>query len=199
MGGHTVQDFLVALTTTDLMLPSDPIGSPSSNLRDPLEAGNLAGKKLYAQLIQPAEQWLPKNSRVVVLPDGSLNTLNLETLIVSGRKPEDQAHYWIDDVTITTANSLALLARSSVTQLPNPGRLLVVGDALAASPDFPPLPEVGKEVGLLENYFTSSQRLELTGANATATRFLSSHPEKFSYLHFATHGTASRIRPRNRR
>jgi CHAT domain-containing protein len=72
---------------------------------------------------------------------------------------------------------------------------LVVGDALAASPDFPPLPQAGKEVGLLENYFTSSQRLELTGANATATRFLSSEPEKFSYLHFSTHGTASRTRP----
>jgi len=186
---------LVALTTTDLDASVRSYRQSFLEPQDPLEAGNLAGKKLYAQLIQPAEQWLPKNSRVVVLPDGSLNTLNLETLIVSGRKPEDQAHYWIDDVTITTANSLALLARSSVTQLPNPGRLLVVGDALAASPDFPPLPEAGKEVGLLENYFTSSQRLELTGANATATRFLSSHPEKFSYLHFATHGTASRIRP----
>ena len=30
---------------------------------------------------------------------------------------------------------------------------------------------------------------------ATATRFLSSQPEKFTYLHFATHGTASRLRP----
>jgi CHAT domain-containing protein len=30
---------------------------------------------------------------------------------------------------------------------------------------------------------------------ATATRFFSSQPEKFTYLHFATHGTASRLRP----
>ncbi len=125
----------------------------------------------------------------------ALNSLNFETLIVSGSKHEDKPHYWIEDVTITTANSLALLARSSMSGPPNPGRLLVVGDALAASPDFPPLPQAGKEVGLLENYFSSSQRLELTGANATATRFLSSEPEKFSYLHFATHGTASRTRP----
>jgi CHAT domain-containing protein len=131
----------------------------------------------------------------MILPDGSLNSLNFETLIVSGSKPEDKAHYWIEDVTVTTANSLALLARSSVSGPPNSGRLLVVGDALAASPDFPPLPQAGKEVGLLENYFTSSQRLELTGANATATHFLSSEPEKFSYLHFSTHGTASRTRP----
>jgi CHAT domain-containing protein len=163
--------------------------------RDPLEAGNADGKKLYATLIQPVEKIIPKNSRVVILPDGSLNSLNFETVIVSGSKHEDKPHYWIEDVTITTANSLALLSRSSVSGPPNPGRLLVVGDALAASPDFPPLPQVGKEVGLLENYFSSSQRLELTGADATATHFLTSEPEKFSYLHFATHGTASRTRP----
>jgi len=163
--------------------------------RDPLEAGNADGKKLYSTLIQPVEKIIPKNSRVVILPDGTLNSLNFETLIVSGSKHEDKPHYWIEDVTITTANSLVLLTRSSVSGPPNPGRLLVVGDALAASPDFPPLPQAGKEVGLLENYFSPSQRLELTGANATATQFLSSEPEKFSYLHFATHGTASRTRP----
>jgi len=163
--------------------------------RDPLEAGNVDGKKLYATLIQPVEKIIPKNSRVVVLPDGSLNSLNFETLIVSGFKPEDKAHYWIEDVTITTANSLALLSRSSLSGPPNSASLLVVGDALAASPDFPPLPLAGKEIGLLENYFSGSQRVELTGKNATPTKFLSSEPEKFSYLHFATHGTASRTRP----
>jgi CHAT domain-containing protein len=159
--------------------------------RDPLEAGNSDGKKLYDALIAPAEKLIPKNSRVVVLPDGSLNSLNFETLIVS----QPQPHYWIEDVTISTANSLALLSRSSLAMPPKEDRLLMVGDALPASSDFPPLPQAGKEIGLLENYFASSHRLELTGANATATRFLSSQPEKFTYLHFATHGTASRLRP----
>jgi CHAT domain-containing protein len=159
--------------------------------RDPLEAGNADGKKLYSLLVAPAEKLIPRNSRVVILPDGSLHSLNFETLIVPGPKP----HYWIEDATITTANSLALLSRTSLAPPPKDGRLLVVGDALPASPDFPPLPQAGKEVGLLENYFGPAQRLELTGANATATQFLSSQPEKFAYLHFATHGTASRTRP----
>lgn len=159
--------------------------------RDPLEAGNADGKKLYSLLVAPAEKLIPRNSRVVVLPDGSLNSLNFETLVVPGSKP----HYWIEDATITTANSLALLSRAALSAPPKDGHLLVVGDALAASPDFPPLPQAGKEVSLLENYFSPSQRLELTGANATATQFLASQPEKFSYLHFATHGTASRTRP----
>ena len=159
--------------------------------RDPLEARNADGKKLYATLIQPVEKIIPKNSRVVILPDGSLNSLNFETLITSGAQPR----YWIEDVTLLTANSLSVFARGSVPAPSKQANLLLVGDALAASPDFPPLPQAGKEIGLLKNYFSSSQRVELIGKNATATRFLSSEPEKFAYLHFATHGTASRLRP----
>lgn len=159
--------------------------------RDPLEAGNADGKKLYATLIQPAEKLIAKNSRVVILADGSLNTLNFETLIVSSPKP----HYWIDDVTLQTANSLSLLSRTSLSAPPKSANLLLVGDALAASPDFPPLPQAGKEVGLVENYFPADRRTVLTGSQATASRFLDGKPGEFSYLHFATHGTASRNRP----
>ncbi len=163
--------------------------------RDPLEAGNVDGKKLYATLIRPAEKLIAKDSRVVILPDGGLNSLNFETLIVSSPQVDEKAHYWIEDATVLTANSLSLLARSSTAAPPSAGNILVMGEALSASPDFPPLPEAGKEVGLLEKYFGESRRLELTGKNATATAFLASQPEKFSYLHFATHGTASQLRP----
>ena len=172
--------------------------------RNPLEAGNADGQKLYATLIQPAEKLIAKNSRVVILPDGSLNSLNFETLIVPDQdsgfvstnpEPRPQAHYWIEDATVLTANSLSLLARGSIAAPPKVGNMLMVGEALAANPDFPPLPEAGKEVGLLEKYFGESQRLELLGKNATSTAFLASQPEKFSYLHFATHGTASQLRP----
>lgn len=159
--------------------------------RDPLEAGNAEGQRLYAMLIQPAERIIARNSRVIVLPDGALNLMNFETLIAPGPSP----HYWIEDVTVTTANSLSLLASSSRSAAPKQPKLLLVGDALAATPDFPPLLPAGKEVSILENYFTPEQRTELTGATATATRFLSSKPETFSYIHFATHGIASRIRP----
>jgi hypothetical protein len=44
---------------------------PFTDPRDPLEAGNPDGKKLYATLLQPVEKLIPANSRVVILPDGS--------------------------------------------------------------------------------------------------------------------------------
>jgi CHAT domain-containing protein len=159
--------------------------------RDPLEAGNEDGKKLYATLIQPAENLIPRNSRVVVLPDGNLNSLNFETLIVPGEK----LHYWIEDVTLLTANSLSLLSRVSLSAPTKDARLFLVADPVSASPDFPSLPQAGKEVSLVEKYFPEGRRFVLTGAQATASRFLSSKPEEFTYLHFATHGTASTPRP----
>jgi len=159
--------------------------------RDPLEADNIDGKKLYATLVQPAEEFLPTNSRVIVLPDGSLNSLNFETLIVTAAQP----HYWIDDVTLSTASSLSLLARNTRSLQPPGGRLLLVADALSASPDFPQLPQAVKEVALLEKYFQPNDRVVLTGKSATPAAVLGSQLDRFSYLHFATHGTASRLRP----
>ncbi len=160
--------------------------------RDPLESGNADGKKLFATLIQPAEKLLPQMGRVILLPDGALNSLNFETLIVSEPAP----HYWIDDATLLSSNSIAALARRTTSPPAAAARrLLVLGDAVAASPEFPPLPQAGAEIRNLEKYFNASQRTELTGKAATPRAFLASSPEKFSYLHFATHGTASRLRP----
>jgi CHAT domain-containing protein len=159
--------------------------------RDPLEKGNADGKKLYEMLIEPAEKLIPKNSRVLVLPDGGLTSLNFETLIVPG----DEPHYWIEDVTLSTGNSLALLAKASPAAPPADASLFLMGDALQASPDFPALPQAGKEVGLVEKYFPTGRRSVFTGAQATPSRYLSGKPEDFSYLHFATHGTASTLRP----
>jgi len=159
--------------------------------RDPLETGNGDGKKLYETLIVPAEELIPKNSRVIILPDGELNSLNFETLIVPGGK----LHYWIEDVTLFTGNSLALLAKASPLPPPRDANLFLMGGALQASPDFPELPQAGKEVGLVQNYFAADRRTVLTGAQAVPSRFLSGKPEEFSYLHFATHGTASTARP----
>jgi CHAT domain-containing protein len=162
-----------------------------SGPEDPLEAGSTDGRELYALLLLPAEPLIPKNSRVVILPDGSLNSLNFETLIV----PTPEPHYWIEDATLVTANSLSRLGESTLRPPPKPANLLLMGDAAPASPDFPPLPEARKEVGLLEKYFEPSGRLELTGKQATPGAFLASSPERFAFVHFATHGTASSIRP----
>jgi CHAT domain-containing protein len=159
---------------------------------NPLEAaaGSL-GSKLYSILIQPAEKLLPHNSRVIVLPDGSLYSLNFETLIVPGASP----HYWIQDVTLTTANSLTLLQRSRLSSPPRNARLFLVGDAVSSDDQFPPLRQAAREMALVKGYFPEARRRILTGKDATPASYFSAQPEGFDYLHFVTHGTASRTHP----
>jgi CHAT domain-containing protein len=125
------------------------------------------------------------------LPDGSLYGLNFETLLVPSATP----HFWIEDVTVTTVSSLALLLAANARPSPKEGRLLLVGNTAPAGPEFPVLRQAGAEIQRVQQYFPEPRREVLTGANATPSAVLSSEPGKFAYVHFVTHGTASRAHP----
>jgi CHAT domain-containing protein len=159
--------------------------------RDVLRSPVGEGQKLYELLVGGARKLIPPGSRVVVLPDGALYTLNFETLIV----PEPKPHFWIEDVTISTANSLTLLASGAAKPHPPGKGLLLVGDTIEASVEFPSLPQAREEITLVQKHFEQVKRRLLTKAEATPAGYLRSHPEQYAYIHFVTHGTASRTRP----
>jgi CHAT domain-containing protein len=48
---------------------------------------------------------------------------------------------------------------------------------------------------MLQKYFQPPQRTILAKDKATPTAYLDSNPERYTFLHFVTHGTASRTRP----
>jgi CHAT domain-containing protein len=186
--------------TTCLTLPAAPeidqvVKSYRQTLidgRDPLETANANGQKLYEMLIEPAKNLIPQGSRVMLLPDGSLYGLNFETLIVPGPK----LHYWIEDVTLTTASSLTLLAAAvGARPAPNGKSIFLVGDTVSPNADFPKLPQAAAEMQSIEKYFPEPRRAVLSGSGATPAAYLSGKPEQYAYLHFVTHGTASRARP----
>ena len=161
------------------------------SMRDAQDAGSSDGKQLYTMLVEPAKKLLSKGSRVILLPAESLYGLNFETLIV----PDPQPHFWIEDVTLTTANSLTLLA-SSVTRPATRGKsLLLVGNTESPNSDFPALSQAPAEMRQVKQYFPDAQSTVLEGKQATPGAYLSSNPERFAFLHFVTHGTASRTRP----
>jgi CHAT domain-containing protein/Tfp pilus assembly protein PilF len=159
--------------------------------RDPLETGNASGRKLYDMLIAPAQQLIRPGARVIVIADGSLNNLNFETLIAPAPKP----HYWIDDVVLSDASSMGLLAGSRHAAAPRQKNLLLVGDPTSASPEYPRLPQAATEIDRVEQHFPSKARLVLAGAQATPQAYLASDTGRFSYVHFVAHGTASRTTP----
>ena len=159
--------------------------------RDPLETGNASGRKLYDMLVAPAQKLIRPGARVIVIADGALNNLNFETLIAPTPKP----HYWIDDVILSDASSLALLAGSRHATAPRQRNLLLVGDPTSASPEYPRLPQAATEIDRVEQHFPAKARLVLEGAQATPQAYLASDTGRFSYVHFVAHGTASRTTP----
>ena len=160
-------------------------------MRDAQDAGSAEGKRLYAILVEPAKKLIPRGSRVIVLPDESLYGLNFETLIV----PDPQPHFWIEDVTLTTASSLTLLEHSATRPATKAKSLLLVGNTEQPNADFPSLAQAPAEMQKIEQYFPDSRRKVLEGKQATPSAYLDSDPGRFSYVHFVTHGTASHTRP----
>jgi CHAT domain-containing protein len=160
------------------------------NVEDAQDTAASDGKKLYAMLVEPAKKLLTPGSRVILLPGESLYGLNFETLIVPDPKP----HFWIEDVTLSTANSLTLLDASIQRPAITGKNLLLVGNAVP-TPGFPALPQAPVEIQKVGHYFSDQNRKVLESKQATATAYLSSNPEQYAYLHFVTHGTASHTRP----
>jgi CHAT domain-containing protein len=142
-------------------------------------------------LIGPARDLIPKGSRVTILPDNSLYGLNFEALLVGA----PQTHYWIEDVTVTTANSLVLLAASASESPAHSKNLLLIGDTIAPNAEFPSLPQAAVEMSRIEKYFSPSHQTVLSGDRATPAAYFESKPGRFSFVHFVAHGTASRTTP----
>ncbi len=134
---------------------------------------------------------LSGKQKIFIIPDGSLNNLNFETLLVGEPRP----HYWIEDATITNASSLRLLAGSHSLQNKTGRNLLLVGDSVAPNPKYPELPKAAMQVESVAGHFAPSKRILLTRERATPAAYLGSKPEQFSYIHFVAHGTASRLIP----
>ncbi len=162
--------------------------------RESTPAASEDGAALFRILVEPAKDLLPKNQggrKVFIIPDGSLNSLNFETLLV----PDPQPHYWIDDVTISSASSLRMLQAFHAAHSKGAGNLLLFGDAVAPNEDFPALPKAAIEMASIEKHFRTAQQQVFARDQATPPAYLAIKPERFFYIHFVAHGTASRVSP----
>jgi|CZKD01.1.fsa_nt_gi CHAT domain-containing protein len=163
--------------------------------RESSQTANDDGTALYRILVEPAKDFLPKdlakNGKVFIIPDGSLNSINFETLLV----PEPQQHYWIEDVTLSSASSLRMLQAFHAGHSKGAGNLLLFGDAIAPNDDFPPLPKAAVEMERIEKHFQPGRERVFSRDQANPPVYLASKPERFFYIHFVAHGTASRLSP----
>ena len=164
-------------------------------LGDPLQLGDQDGEWLYRTLVAPASGLLGRGRQAVTLVDGELSELNFETLLVP--EPGDSGpnvHYLIEDLTLTSAPSLAM-ARAAESA-PDRGKgLLILGDPVSPNEDYPTLPLFGYEMTRIEGHFDKGQFSALAGAEATPATYLSSNPAQYAYIHFVSHAIANRSDP----
>jgi CHAT domain-containing protein len=153
---------------------------------DSLTGSGARGQQLYRMLVGPAQ--VAKGSRVIVIADDVLHALNFETLVVAAPKP----HYWIEDVIISSASSLQLLAQAAPKKSGG-ASMLLVGDPPVADAAFPKLAFAAEELRTVGRHF--SQPKVLAGPNATPAAYRAAAPERFDYVHFVAHGVSSRLRP----
>lgn len=161
-----------------------------SGPQDVLASSDGDGRWLYRTLVAPAQQSLPKDARVFIVPDGSLNNLNFETLLVDEPAP----HYWIEDATITNASSLRVLATPYQADKRRRS-LLLIGNSVPPNDKYPALPNAAAQMESVAGHFPAAQEQVFARGQASAQAYLGSHPEQFSHIHFVAHGIASRLSP----
>jgi CHAT domain-containing protein len=165
-------------------------------MRDPAVVA--LGRELYATLVAPAVPYISHQGQVILIDDEALSKLNFETLPAPGAAPGQPAatgsHYWIEDVTLRTASSLTALANARTTAI-HGGKLLLMGDAQQASPDYPPLLEAPLEMEMVRKRFVPAAATVLAQQSATPEAYARSNPGQYAYIHFVTHGVPSPADP----
>jgi len=161
------------------------------NARDPLTAGNAAGRQLYDTLIAPAKAVLPGNAKIILAPDGPLYALNFETLPVFEGTP----HYWIEDVTLSITPSLGLLSLDRTPRAPARRSLLLIGNPVSPVAQYPALEFAAQEMAGIEKNLSAFHPVVLEGDKAGRDAYMSSAPGGFEFIHFVAHAVSNAKEP----
>jgi CHAT domain-containing protein len=160
---------------------------------DPIRLATPAALSLYEMLVKPAATLIPADSKVFLVPDGVLHTLNFETLL----EPTAGGYrYWIEQVTVTNASSIRLLGHLQDSAARVAARqLLLIGDPIVAATGLEALPNAANEIQRIQQHFAAASQTVITRARAVPSAYALSAPDQYRYIHFVAHGTASRLSP----
>ena len=160
--------------------------------KDLLSQPESPGRSLYDDLVEPAKGLIQKGSKVFIVGDEALSGLNFETLQTPGR----DSHYWIEDVTITNAKSLQLLAVNEPRASRYADkRILLMGDPVYRGGEYAELPNAATEVAEVASHFSPDRRTVFTGSEASPETYRRLRADQFAYIHFVAHATANMTSP----
>ena len=156
--------------------------------QDPLE--DSAGKQLYAMLIQPAADLIPPNGRVIVVPDGDLHHINLESLPVPGPKP----HYWLEDAVVSIAPALTLIEPGASSRSSERSVLAIGAPVTVDAVNYPELRGTRDEIENVRRLFGAAAE-PVEGKEATPDALARARNRRLSIIHFAAHGESNETAP----
>ena len=160
------------------------------DLGDPLVTRSADAQWLAEKVLLPAASLIPAGSRVVIVPDGALHSVNLGSLPIG-----DPAAYWISRVTPSIAPSLRIFAAAASRQVPRTPSLLLIGDPSHPPPGFPHLLYAAKELASVAAQFPHRTNFVLTGDRASPDGYRAADPARFSVIHFTAHALANHTSP----
>ena len=160
------------------------------SVRDPLTA-SVAGAELWRVLVAPIATHIRKGERLIVIPDGALHRLNLETLVA----PAPHPHYWIEDVEMAVSPSIEILASTPPAGAGKSLSLLLIGAPDYAGSHYQPLANAEREIHDIQADFPGRVQQAYLGAQASPAVYSQSDPRRFSLIHFAAHAEANSQRP----
>ena len=194
-----------AVTVYPLGLRSDELGKATESFREQVATRDLtfetSARRLYDQLVKPAEKQLRGINKLIIVPDGQLWDLPFQAL----RRDDD---YVLDDFVVSYAPSLSVLremktkAHAKTPEAQRPSTkfvpdLLALGNpelnvnevaklSLLRAEDFGPIQSSETEVNTLGQLYGRHRSKILVGKLATEEE-AKDEAEKYRLLHFATH------------
>ncbi len=161
------------------------------SLVDPLASGDASAAALWRTLMERIAAAIPAGARVIVIPDGPLHRMNLETLVAPKPKP----HYWIGDVEIAVAPSVALAVSRPQPRGKQEPALLLIGAPDYSGTRYEPLAGAEGELREIPRHFAGAEATFRTGRAASPAAYSQSRPERYSLIHFAAHAEANDMKP----
>jgi CHAT domain-containing protein len=157
------------------------------SLTDPIAGNDPSGASLWNKLMVEIAPQIPKGSRLIVIPDGPLHRVNLETMI----NPAPSPHYWIEDVEIAIAPSLTIAAYKPPPVPRRVPSLLLIGAPDYAGTSYSSLPKAGEELDVIQSHFAGATHKVYKGPQASPAAYAQAGPAGFSLIHFAAHAEAN--------
>lgn len=157
---------------------------------------------LYSMLMKPAESSFQSNTRIVIAPDGVLNYLPFESLLMKtagngaidfSKLPYLAAKCEIEYV--PSASVLSALHKNVQNTVSGQKALLAVAVPTADAAADPPLPFAKSEVESIAKFYPASDVTLLIGNQATEENMKKLELNQYRNLHFASHGFINESRP----